>query len=147
MADLKIDSSTQVLGTVFSVIYPVGTIYETTNSALDTAAKLQTQFGFGTWESWGAGRVTVAINSSETEFDTNLKTGGAKTHTLTTDQMPSHGHNRMGFRNVGGSGTQVCSRERISGDGNSYGVENAGGGQAHNNLQPYVVVYRYRRIA
>jgi|LQAB01.1.fsa_nt_gi hypothetical protein len=146
MADLRINSSTQVLGTIFATIYPVGTIYETTNPDLNTAAKVQTQFGFGTWEAWGAGRVTVAI-STDAEFDTILETGGAKTHTLTVDQMPSHGHNRQGFRNVGGSGTQVCSREKISGDGNSYGVENTGGGQAHNNLQPYIVVYRYRRTA
>jgi hypothetical protein len=85
MPDLRISSETQVLGTVFETIYPIGTIYETTNAAYDTAAKLATQFGFGTWEPYGGGRVLVAINSADTEFNTLGQTGGAKTHTLTVE--------------------------------------------------------------
>jgi microcystin-dependent protein len=128
------------------IFYPIGSIYETTNNAYSTAAAINAHFG-GTWEAFGAGRVLVGINSADAEFDTILETGGAKTHTLTVDQMPSHGHNRQGWRNVGSGSIQCCSREQISGDGNSYGVQATGGGQAHNNIQPYIVVYRYRRTA
>jgi microcystin-dependent protein len=38
------------------------------------------------------GRVAVGRDSSQTEFDVLGETGGAKTHTLTTSEMPSHGH-------------------------------------------------------
>ena len=126
--------------------YPVGTIYETTSSDLDTVDKVNAHFG-GTWEFYGAGRVLVA-KSTDTEFDTIGETGGEKTHTLTIAEMPSHTHayilphnsdpNFMtggGIYNVkvaGGTGTATTS---------------AGSGTAHNNLQPYIVVYRYRRTA
>lgn len=44
------------------------------------------------WEIWGSGRVPVGINASDTDFNIPEKTGGAKTHTLTTAQLPAHAH-------------------------------------------------------
>jgi microcystin-dependent protein len=38
------------------------------------------------------GRVPVGFDSSQTEFDTLGEIGGAKTHTLTSAEMPSHTH-------------------------------------------------------
>lgn len=38
------------------------------------------------------GRVAVGRDSTQTEFDTLGETGGAKTHTLTTSELPSHTH-------------------------------------------------------
>jgi microcystin-dependent protein len=38
------------------------------------------------------GRVPVGLDSGQTEFDALGETGGAKTHTLTTAEMPSHNH-------------------------------------------------------
>ena len=38
------------------------------------------------------GRVAVGLDSSQTEFDTLGETGGAKTHTLLSAEMPSHTH-------------------------------------------------------
>lgn len=38
------------------------------------------------------GRVAVGRDSGQTEFDVLGESGGAKTHTLTTAEMPSHGH-------------------------------------------------------
>ena len=38
------------------------------------------------------GRTIVGRDSTQTEFDTLGETGGAKTHTLTTAEMPSHTH-------------------------------------------------------
>lgn len=38
------------------------------------------------------GRVPVGLNGSDTDFDALNDKGGAKTHTLTTAQMPSHNH-------------------------------------------------------
>lgn len=38
------------------------------------------------------GRVAVGLDASQTEFNTLGEVGGAKTHTLTTSEMPSHTH-------------------------------------------------------
>lgn len=67
-------------------IYPVGSIYM---SVLDTNPA--TLFG-GTWASFGQGRVLVGVDPNDSDFNDSDKTGGAKTHTLTTAEMPSHGH-------------------------------------------------------
>jgi len=132
---------------LLGVFYPVGSIYETTSSNLDTVDKMNAYFG-GTWEVFGAGRVLVA-KSADTEFDTIGETGGAKTHTLTIAEMPSHSHT---IPSIGKTETweapnfavdyQYTSKATVSAYTNS-----AGGGGAHNNLQPYIVVFRYRRTA
>ena len=46
----------------------------------------------GTWVAWGAGRVPVGVNTSDSSFSTVEKTGGKKTHTLTSSEMPKHAH-------------------------------------------------------
>lgn len=73
-----------------SAIYPVGSIYMSVSSTNPS-----TYFG-GTWVAWGSGRVPVGINTSDTNFSTVEKTGGASTVTLTTSQMPSHTHTFTG---------------------------------------------------
>lgn len=122
--------------------YPVGTIYETTSTDLDTTTKMGTHFG-GTWEVYGAGRVLVA-KSADTEFDTIGETGGAKTHTLDTSQIPEHRHNL--YSGYGGTGG-ITTNQSTTGITFDTQLVTAfvGGGLAHNNLQPYIVVYRYRR--
>jgi len=47
---------------------------------------------YGTWISWGEGRIPIGVNSNDLDFSTSEKTGGAKTVTLTTAQLPSHTH-------------------------------------------------------
>jgi microcystin-dependent protein len=39
-----------------------------------------------------AGRVPVGIDAGQTDFDQMGETGGAKTHTLTTAEIPAHSH-------------------------------------------------------
>lgn len=134
---------------LLNLIYPIGSIYMSVNGVNPS-----TIFG-GTWASWGSGRVPVGVDTSQTEFNTVGKTGGAKTHTLTVDEMPSHTHTSIDrmllwdagktgmFGTVGTSGTQYV---QSSGWGGSV-VNNTGGGQAHNNLQPYICVYMWKRTA
>lgn len=77
-------------------------------------------------------------------------TGGEYTHKLTTDEMPSHNH-KLHAR--GGSTTQTSSpfaaNKPITQGSNSYGfdVSNTGGSLAHNNIQPYITVYFWKRTA
>lgn len=129
--------------TLLDLFYPIGTIYETTSSSLDTVAKMNAHFG-GTWEVFGEGRVLVA-KSSDTEFDTIEKTGGEKAHTLTTAEMPSHSHGLLGYGDPNTSGTLYYRTTRVLSEFGSGSTQSAGLGNAHNNLQPYIVVYRYRR--
>lgn len=153
--DKKVKKSS-LAKSLLDFFYPVGTIYETTSSDLDTTTKMNNHFG-GTWEAYGSGRVLVA-KSADTEFDTIGKTGGSKTHTLTVPEIPSHQHNvTQNFTIYATTGSTI---PRIGGtiDISSVGVAYSnvdrtvtssatGGGGAHNNLQPYIVVYRYRRTA
>lgn len=153
---------------IFLRAYPVGCIYESVNST--NPANL---FG-GTWVAFGTGQVTVGIDAGQTEFDTVEETGGTKTHTLTESEMPSHTHVQnahtheitdpghthgvegaadldtgVGSHNAGnGAGTQSgSSTTGITINNQTPTNQNTGGGQAHNNLQPYIVVYRFKRTA
>lgn len=71
-------------------MYPVGSIYMSVKNTNPS-----TYFG-GTWVAWGAGRVPVGVNTSDSNFSTVEKTGGASTVTLTASQMPSHTHTFTG---------------------------------------------------
>jgi hypothetical protein len=142
----SISESTNVVE-VLKKVYPVGCIYTSTVST-----NPNTLFGFGTWSEYGQGRVLVG-KSAEAEFDTIGKTGGAKTHTLTTAEMPIHKHSVYGFQtdpvvrpNNEGGGIALDDQGRWSMLPSSLqGVQNTGGGTAHNNLQPYIVVYFWKR--
>jgi microcystin-dependent protein len=94
-------------------------------------------------------RVPVGKDSSDSDFNTLGKTGGEKTHTLTVDEMPSHSHQFRAVRdaiNTDSQGTDGNAKS-INGQGNNTGftpygvdsIQDAGGDQPHNNLQPYIV--------
>ena len=72
-------------------IYPIGSVITSINSKYDPNKFFKTQ----TWVRFAAGKTLVGYNSAETEFNTIEKTGGAKTHTLTTTQIPSHSHSAV----------------------------------------------------
>lgn len=66
---------------LFDLVYPVGSIYMSVNNV-----NPGTLFG-GTWVAWGAGKVPVGVNTSDTSFNTVEKTGGSKDAII-----PSHNH-------------------------------------------------------
>lgn len=82
------------------------------------------------------GRVVVGLDATQTEFDTLEETGGAKTHTLTTAEMPAHTHTYNdhvgGTRDAGAVAATIGPTAATTGS--------TGGGGAHNNLQPYIVL-------
>jgi len=133
---------TSSAGTLTSIqaVYPVGSIY--INAAV--ATNPGTLLGFGTWTAFGAGRVMVGLNGSDSDFDTAQETGGAKTHTLSISEIPSHTHVVQVSTNDGDNGG--VSEGNTSGL-SDYSPASQGGGAAHNNLQPYIVVYMWRRTA
>lgn len=183
--------------TTAAAVWPVGSVFiavVSTNPA--------TLLGFGTWVAFAAGRVLVGIDANQVEFDTVEETGGAKTHTLVTAEMPSHTHiqdahnhtqdahnhtqnSHNHTQNAHDHATFSASRYTLVTVGANYYTFNsggtllnlrtstdtatnqaatatnqaatavnqaatavnqaAGGGGAHNNLQPYIVVYMWKR--
>ena len=129
---------------VNALAYPVGAIYTSTVSTNPA-----TTLGVGTWTAFGAGRVLVGLNASDSDFDTVEETGGAKTdaHTLTTSEIPSHNH-ASGWTLGGGDGSaNVYST--TNGGGGAPPTGSTGGGAAHTHdiVQPYIVVYFWKRTA
>lgn len=120
-------------------LYPVGSIWTSTSVSTSPATVL----GFGTWAVFGAGRVLVSKDSSGT-FGTAGATGGAATHTLTISEMPSHNH---GYDVASNNTNGLAALGRNGSDRSSVATSFAGGGAAHNNLQPYIVVYMWERTA
>lgn len=144
--------------------YPVGSIYM--NTAQENPGTL---LGVGTWVRFGNGRVLVGVDENVTEFNAPLKTGGAASVALSTANLPKHAHTvpahshaiRTQFdRSVtlGGGGLRVTDVGEGTGGGGTTGTGNTasqaaqttsetGSNAAHNNLQPYITVYMWRRTA
>jgi hypothetical protein len=129
--------------------YPVGSIY---TSIVSTSPS--THFG-GTWVSFGQGRVLVGHDDSaspDSDFvasstdGSSVLVGGAKTHTLSVDEIPSHTHSISGIEDARGTGSDG-SEDGVSSFTGTLTSNATGGGLAHNNVQPYVVVYMWKRTA
>ena len=140
----KVTSSDIDWSTVMNVIYPVGSIYM--SATMSTVEQVQTALG-GTWVVWGAGRVPVGVDASDADFDTVEETGGEKTHTLTIEEMPSHNHTIAPRANYNGPRPEGHTTAWEKSKEASQNTSNTGGGQAHNNLQPYITCYMYKRTA
>lgn len=155
-----------------SEAFPVGAVFiavVNTNPA--------TLLGYGTWSAFAAGRMLVGLNASDTDFDTAEETGGAKTVTLTANEMPSHTHTQDAHTHTqnahshvltelrdattGGAatnialtadtsstlGTKVTGSTTATNQNATATNQNTGGGEAHNNMPPFIVVYMWKRTA
>ena len=131
---LDVEFIGKVKGAIFDAIYPVGSIYLAYNHT--NPAKL---FG-GTW---------VRINNAflwAVDADGAIgKTGGASEVTLTVEQIPSHNHGYVYSQNA--KTTKDKAWYSTSGSSLAYGPVSTGGGQAHNNMPPYIQVAAWRRTA
>lgn len=147
----------QTAGTNFVLdnVYPIGSIYMNVNST-----NPGTLFG-GTWEQI-QGRFLLGMSSS---YPAGSQ-GGEASHTLTTEEMPSHGHNPA--NEAGYSGFITNSKKAFSigdmgsqsGSGRYYPFATedfdisrntltgtTGGGKSHNNMPPYLSIYIWKRTA
>ena len=124
--------------------WPVGSIY--TNASV--ATNPSTVLGFGTWSSFGAGRVLIGVDSGDTDFDTLEESGGSKTHTLTVAEIPEHSHTAiLSNGQVGGSPIYPTGAIVPTLPTYEMNTNNAGGGDAHSIVQPYITVYMWKRTA
>ena len=168
-ADIDMGIPASVSGEAF----PVGSVFVSVVSTNPS-----TLLGYGTWSAFGAGRTLVGLDAGQTEFDTVEETGGAKTHTLQTSEIPSHTHVQDAHTHVqnahnhtqryhsatsGGLSGPVTAPDTSSNTITNYALttadatavnqnatavnQNTGGGGAHNNLSPYIVVYFFKRTS
>jgi len=147
-------STTQVATTAFvasatTAVYPVGAIF-TTVTAYANSAAVVAAIGGTTWVAFGAGKMPIGVDSSDTDFDTAEDTGGAKTHTLSTAEMPSHNHSNGSYTKLGISNGSNTTQGVDSSSGelnliNTADIQATGGGTAHNNMPPYIAVYMWKR--
>ena len=151
--------------------YPIGAVY-ISDRLVDPA----TLFG-GTWARFAQGKVLVGVDETDTQFDTPLEIGGEKTHVLAEDEMADHTHGgssltvtstgsahthgvERGTATGGSTGRAAQGNTTAAGDMNSTtagsghthtitGSTGTGTGQnkPHNNLQPFITVYMWRRTA
>jgi hypothetical protein len=136
-------------------VYPVGAIF-TTVTAYANSAAVVAAIGGTTWVVFAAGKMLIGLDSTDTDFDTIEETGGAKTHTLTESEIPSHDHTlgsaaddfKYLVRYTGtltGSGFDSSPGEIDSHTGGL--IQSVGGDGAHNNMPPYIAVYMWKRTA
>lgn len=155
-------ATTEFVQAALEAVYPVGSIYTNATSSTNPATLL----GFGTWSAFGAGKVMVGIDGADTDFDTAEETGGAKEVTLTAAQsaLPSHTHYAFGDNGDGTTltGDKVADTAYDYGSRSAYAISgsssdtadrgitsaaSASASEAHTNLQPYIVVYMWKRTA
>ena len=146
-------------------VFKVGSIYTTT-----TNENPRVTFGYGTWERFGRGRTLVGftdeVSNSIPEWTKIAnREFGSYDHKLTVEELPSHKHSSDNIYNKFGSNSSESGKETIgSGDFDrdlqEYGVGQmspidwqaaterfVGGNRPHNNVQPSLVVYFWKRTA
>ena len=132
--------------------YKVGDIYQTTINHSDAAA-VAAHHGYGTWERFAEGRTLVGLStkaSDPSDYKTIGNEFGENEHTLTIEQIPSHAHD-LGISTmtkVAHDDSQETDRAvDTTGTYETGYVDEAGGDQPHNNIQPSKVVGKWLRTA
>lgn len=130
--------------------HPVGSYYWSNDSTSPAIL-----FG-GTWEVLPAGYTLIAQGSGSDSFGSFTYEAGQKygkrKHPLTTDETPSHSHvyyldttksgttkDKAWLVDAGTIGSKITDHPRTT--------EPTGGDQPHNNIQPCIAAYGWRRTA
>lgn len=155
-----------------NAVYPVGSIYMSVNSTNPstlfggTWERLKGRFliGAGTIADTNSNASFGSLGAEEPDFASG-ETGGQYYHKLDIDEMPEHYHDTNEFtlvvnKNAVKIKSNYGSPTLIEGDftnivPNKFATKNedgnatgdAGGGQKHNNMPPYLAVYMWKRTA
>ena len=118
---------------------PIGTLYYNEN---DITSDIDKYF-YGTWERV-KGFFPFAVDESDPDFSKSNKTGGEKTHTLSTQELPG----MTIVRKSGARGYGNNNMDNIDGWGN---FQNSSTGEktdiGHNNMPPYRTFYAWIRVS
>lgn len=164
-------NTTQIATTAFvqtattaaiQALYPVGSIYINATSSTNPGTLL----GFGTWTAFGAGRVMVGLDAGNAAFDTAEETGGSAdavvvshthtasvtdpghTHTLSPSNRQVYNSSVSGTAGLAGGGEQFNQLTMSSATtGITVSNSTTGSSGTNANLQPYIVVYMWKRTA
>ncbi len=167
----QIDTKT-TLAAALAGVYPVGSIYVNATSSTNPSSLL----GFGTWEAFGAGRVmvgsggsfsgtggdsTVTLSTSNLPshnhtFSANFSgTTDAGTATITTGKFPNYsadnftaGRNTLEEAALSGNTATFTSSHTHGFSGSVSGdTGSTGSGSSFSIMNPYIVVYMWKRTA
>lgn len=156
------------LKAMIDILYPVEIVVTT---ATDDALKPGEEDGLTQWEEIASGRGLIGAGTGTDTNDESVSftagnTGGEYKHKLTVNELPEHTHaeningkgnddwdNKFGSmvsRPNPGTGNTAGYSVDISSNWNTTGhpvmTDETGGNQAHNNMQPYLVVHFWKRI-
>lgn len=159
--DTTLATTEFVKNAILNAIYPIGSIYTNASNSTNPATLL----GFGTWTAFGAGRVAIGFDSTNTLFDTAEETGGtadaivvSHTHTAnSTVTDPGHFHNTYNSGSIGNNGggqaltKQAAQNQSVTtattGISVSTTINSTGSSGTNANYPPYITVYMWKRTA
>lgn len=133
---------------ILNSVYPVGSIY------MSVVNVSPASFIGGTWE-----RIQDKFLLSAGNTYSAGSEGGEAAHTLTIDEIPSHNHATNGAvlntdywatatgSSVDGWVKNTAGTAQGAAIYSSSATGKAGGGEAHNNMPPYLTVYMWVRVA
>ncbi len=151
--------------TITQYMIPVGGLFETVKLYANGEAVAK-DMGYGTWEQYGEGRVTIAKSSKYALG----QMGGEEKVTITEAQMPKHTHKSFMTNNgdvrakksdplwknltdyidwdsVNVTADLAYRNDDVADSMFLQSSRDTGGDQPHNNMQPFVVVGRWVRTA
>lgn len=125
-------------------IYPIGSVYiSLTETNPGTYLK-------GTWEQFGQGRTLIGVGTGDDgtnmqEFVVNA-TGGEYKHKLVIDEIPSHNHKY--YSPIAQEVSPTSGTSTYGNYNKDYKIDSdsVGGDGYHNNMQPYITVYFWKRV-
>ena len=150
----KVDNNTSQITTLHNMLivywktlYPVGSIYISTSSTFNP----NTAWG-GTWEKTSEGRCLIGANYTYPLGST----GGEASHTLAENELPLIEGHALGVSTYGSASSghfkvkkeNPCALNAGTGSNDLSDVYfGFGGNLPHNNMQPYLAVYMWKRTA
>lgn len=136
--------------------YPPGSIYQSTNP------RNPSTFMGGVWERFGNGKVLVGVDEADADFNAANKQGGVKVHKHdsgtyeamigtnggNTDSLGYIAGNKNNDKIQNSTSTYKIAGQPIGAGKNfNHFTEIAGQSAESSSLQPYITIYRWRRIA